>query len=176
MAIITIIIINIIKFVLISVFNACMGWLDSYVKLPSISVFGYILADFPFFQITFDHFHVFLGQSLGKLPLTLKVLHLLDQALSSIQSRWPNNSILLSCKHFHILFNFSLIGSSSAQLLFSDLMLDIHLTILSFHCFCRITSSSLNGKVSLPYSITLRCVKYNLLSAAKGKLFVKQRH
>ena len=50
-----IIIIIIIIFVLMSVFYACRGWTVSYARLPSIPVFSYVLADFPFFQITSDY-------------------------------------------------------------------------------------------------------------------------
>lgn len=48
-------------------------------------------------RITF--FHIFLGCSLAKLLVTLKVLHSLDQAFSSTLSRWPNHRSPLSCKH-----------------------------------------------------------------------------
>ena len=76
---------SIIIFILTSVFHTCMGWTVSYEKLPSISVFSYVLSSFPFFQITSDYLiPCFVGRPLGKLPPTLKVLHLLDQALSSI--------------------------------------------------------------------------------------------
>ena len=54
----------------------------------------------------FTSFHVFLGRPLMKLPLTLKVLHLLGQALSSILSKRPNHCSLLSCKQSFMLFSF----------------------------------------------------------------------
>ena len=60
--------------VLISVFHACMDWTVSYERLPSISVFSYVLADFSFFQITSDYLiPCFFGCPMGRLPLNFKV-------------------------------------------------------------------------------------------------------
>ena len=42
-------------FVLTPVVPACMGRTFSYESRSSISVVSYILADFHFFQITYDH-------------------------------------------------------------------------------------------------------------------------
>ena len=126
-----------------------------------------------------DHFWslpCFLWSNLhGKLPLALKVLHLLDQAVTSFQSRRQNHCSLLFCKHSPILFNFSLGVSFSTEILSSGLTVNIHLTILSSFLYCLITSSSSNDQVSLPYSITLCYVEYNLLFAAKGKLQVANK-
>ena len=104
-------------------------------------------------------FHVFLGCHLRKLPLTLKVLYLRDQAFSSILSSRPNHCSLLSCKHCFMLFNFSLV-----------LTLLIYLTILASFLSSLITCSSLTGQDWLPYSITLNThAEHDLPFASKGK-------
>ena len=46
---------SIIILVLRSIFHACMGWKVSLERLPSISLFSYILLDFHFFLIIFDY-------------------------------------------------------------------------------------------------------------------------
>ena len=75
-----------------------------------------------------------------KVPLALKVLHLLDQELRT------------------------------AEILSLHLILNIHLTILGSFLSSVITSSSLSGQVSLPYSTTLRThAEYNLPFATQGK-------
>ena len=56
--------------------------------------------------------HIFVGCPLHKL-LTLKVLYLLDQALSFILSRWPDQCILLFWKYSLMRFMLSLIFISS---------------------------------------------------------------
>ena len=56
--------------------------------------------------------HIFVGRPLHKL-LTLKVLYLLDQALSFILSRWPDQCILLFWKYSLMRFMLSLIFISS---------------------------------------------------------------
>ena len=76
-------------------------------------------------------FHVFLDCPLRKLPLTLKVLHLLDQELFPIISRSPKYCCLLFYKHSPLLFKFSLVPSSSVESSSSSLPLHIHLTILA---------------------------------------------
>ena len=59
-----------------------MGWTVPYDELLSISALNNVLVDFfSFKSLLITSFHVFLGHPLEKLPLTLKVLHLLDQAL-----------------------------------------------------------------------------------------------
>ena len=116
-------------------------------------------------------FHVFVGCPLRKLPLTLKVLHVLDKAFSSIPSRWPNHCSLLSCKHFLMLFDISLILSSVAEILSPGRTLHIYLTIIALFLSSLITSSSLTGHMSLPYSITLPShAEYKLSFAPKGIL------
>ena len=57
--------------------------------------------------------HIFVGRPLHKLLLTLKVLYLLDQALSFILSRWPDQCILLFWKYSLMRFMLSLIFISS---------------------------------------------------------------
>ena len=66
-------------------------------------------------------FHVLLGRPLGKLTLMLKVLYLLHKAFSFTLFRWPNHCNHLSCKDSFMLFNFSLVLSSSAEILSSGL-------------------------------------------------------
>ena len=51
-----------------------------------------LLTFLSFSSLLITSFHVFFGLPLEKLPLTLKVLHLLDQVLSSILSRYSNHS------------------------------------------------------------------------------------
>ena len=133
-----------------------MGWKISYKKLMKAFVFSQVLADFPFFQITFDYFILRLpALSLGKLPLTLKVLYLVDQTFSSFLSRRPNHSILQCYKHSLMLFSFSLILSSSAEILSSKLTLHIHQRIIRSFLSSLIMSSSLIGQVVLPFSTAL---------------------
>ena len=129
-----------------------------------------LLTFLSFRLLLITSFHVFLGRPLGKLSLTLKVLHLLGQALSFTLSRWVNHCRLLSCKHSSKLFTFCLVLRSVAEIIYSGLMLDIHLTILASFLSSLITSSSLTGQISLPYSITL-CThaEYNLHSVPKRK-------
>ena len=129
-------------FVLTTFLYVCVVWTVSYEKLPSISVFSYILAYFlSFGSFLITSFHV---RPLWKLLLTSKVLHLLDQALSSILSRWSDHcSLFLSCKHFLILVSFSLILISFVEILSSDLVLRIHVTIFASFLSTRITSFSL---------------------------------
>ena len=112
-----------------------------------------LLTFLSFRLLLITSFHVFLGRPLGK--LSLKVLHLLGQALSFTLSRWVNHCRLLSCKHSSKLFNFYLVLRSAAEITYSGLMLDIHLTILASFLSSLITSSSLTGQISLPYCITL---------------------
>lgn len=101
-------IITIIKFILTSVFHACMGWTVSYEAFFSARP---LLTFFSFRLPLITSIHVLLGHHLGKLPLTLEILHLLDQILSSVLSRSTNNCSLLSCRHSLMLFNFSLFVS-----------------------------------------------------------------
>ena len=57
-----------------------------------------VLTFLSFRSLLITSFYVFLGRPLGKLLPTSKVLHLLDEALSSILSRCPNYcSRLSSC-------------------------------------------------------------------------------
>ena len=120
------------------------------------ALFGrFLMKNFPAFLslaislLTFLSFGSFLITSfhvrpLWKLLLTSKVLHLLDQALSSILSRWSGHcSLFLSCKHFLILFSFSLILISFVEILSSGLVLHIHVTIFASFLSTLITSFSL---------------------------------
>ena len=90
-----------------SVFHACMVSTVSYGRLPSISIFWLVFADFPFFQITSDYLILEFSRSFSK-ETTTNLIHLLDQAFSSIVPRWPNHDRLLSCKNSLVLFSFSL--------------------------------------------------------------------
>ena len=70
-------------------------------SLPSISHYSYVLTTYLSFRsLLIASCYIALDCLQGKLPLTLNVLHLLDQVLSSILSRWPNHCIHLSCKCF----------------------------------------------------------------------------
>ena len=68
---------------------------------------------------------------LGETTTNYTVLDLLDQAFTSIYSKRASLFTLLSCKHSLMLFNFSLVLNSSAEILSSGLMLHIHFTILA---------------------------------------------
>ena len=61
---------------------------------------------------------------------------------SSILSRYSNHCSLLSCKHFLILFNISLVPSSSTETLSLGLKLHMPLNILTPFLPSLITSSS----------------------------------
>ena len=116
-----------------------------------------LLTFLSFRSLLITLFHVFLGHSLGKLPITLKFLHLLDETHSSILSRWPNHCSLLSFSHSLMLFNFSLVLSSSAEILSSDRALLIQVIILA----------------SFPHIFLFNWpnhTEYNLPFAPKGKL------
>ena len=102
-----------------------------------------------------------------KLPQTLKVLHLLDQALSSILSRWSNHCSLLSCKHSLVLLNFSLVLRSSAEILISSLLLHNHITIFASFLSILVTSSSLTGQVSFSSRIYFLLLRANLVWLTK---------
>ena len=99
----------------------------------------------------------------------MKVLHLIDQVLSSTVSKWPNHGSLLSCKYIFIPVEFTLVFSSSAEILFRALALHTHLIILTSFLSRMITLSSLTCQVSLPYRITLRTyIEYNPLKTLKN--------
>ena len=91
----------IIVFVLMSVFHACMSLTVSYKKdfQSFLSLVMSLLTFLSFISFLITSFHILFGRSLEKLLLTLKVLHLEDQALSSILSGWSNHCSLLLCKH-----------------------------------------------------------------------------
>ena len=132
-----------------------MGWVVSYERLPRfLSLARPLLTLLSFRSLLIISLHVFLCCPLRKLPLTLNVLHLLDQVLSFIFFRLPDHGSLLSCKHSGMLFNLSLVLSSSAEILSSGLTFHIYLTILASFLSSLITSSSLTGPVSLPYNTT----------------------
>ena len=85
-------------------------------KLPYISAFSYVLADFLFFQITSDCLIPCFFRSFSKETTTkLRFLHLLYRALSSILSRRPNHWSFLSCEYSPMIFNFSLVLSSCLE-------------------------------------------------------------
>ena len=102
-----------------------------------------------------------------KLPQILKVLHLLDQALSFILSRWSNHCRLLSCKHSLVLLNFSLVLRSSAEILISSLLLHNHITIFASFLSILVTSSSLTGQVSFSSRIYFLLLRANLVWLTK---------
>ena len=92
--------------------------------------------------------HIFVGRPLHKL-LTLKVLYLLDQALSFILSRWPDQCILLFWKYSLMRFMLSLIFISSlvetlSQIYHcSSIWLFLHHSFLAWCHFFLISFSSL---------------------------------
>ena len=56
--------------------HICIIWTVSYKLLPSISNFTFVVVDF---LLTSDYLsYVFVDCFIGKLPLTVKVLHFLD--------------------------------------------------------------------------------------------------
>ena len=109
-----------------------------------------LLTFLSFRSFLITSFHIFLGHPLWILPL--KIIHLLNQALSSILSRWPNHCSLLPCKHSLVLFSFSLVFRSSEEILSSGLTLHINLAIPASFA-SMIPSSFLTGQDSFPYSI-----------------------
>ena len=136
-------------------FFSCLHVLSSFSwKISKHLSVSYVLTFF--FQITYDYLLLcFFGRPLEKLLLILKVLHLLDQTLSSILSKWLNHYSLSSCKHFLMLFNFILVISSSAETLVSGLTLQSHLIILAWFLPNLITPPSLTGQISSWCNITL---------------------
>ena len=89
----------------------------------------------PFLVTSIYVLHVFLstGCFLGKLLLTLKVLHRLKQALFTILSRWSSHCSLLSCKHSFMLFSLSLVISSLANILSSDVIYPFYHPCIILH-------------------------------------------
>ena len=90
--------------------------------------------------------------------------YLLGQELFSVLFRLLNHSYLLHCDHSLMLFNNTLFPCFTAETLFSNLPLHIHLTILALFL------SRSTGQVSVLLSITL-CTeaKYNLNFPLKDK-------
>ena len=78
--------------------------------------------------------HIFVGCPLHKL-LTLKVLYLLDQALSFILSRWPDQCILLFWKYSLMRFMLSLIFISSLVETLSQIYHCSSIWLLLHHSF-----------------------------------------
>ena len=156
----------IIIFTLTPVFHACKGW-----KLPKISVFTYVPADFPFFQITDDFIPCFPRSSSEETNTNLEGSIFTGSSilLHPFQMTKPMYS-LLSCKHYLMMFSFNLVPSYSAEILSSGLILHIHLTTLPSFLFSFITSSFLTDQTSLKYGIMLPThAEYNLLFAPNGK-------
>ena len=123
----------------------------------------FLLTFLSFKSLLMTSFHVFLGRPLEKLPLTLKVPHLLDQALSSILYIWPNHCIFLSWKHSLMIFNFNGVRNFSAEILSLDETLQIRLTFLVSFFSSLLKSSTFTGQASLLYSIRPHAyAKYNL--------------
>ena len=135
-----------------------------------------VLIFLSFRSILITSFHFFLGRSLRKLSIPLKVLHSLDEAFSYILFRWTNYSSLLSCQHFRMLLNFSLVSSSSVEILSPSWTLQIHLAIFISFFSSLITSSSLTDHVSFPCYITLHThTEHNLLLASKCKFLLANK-
>ena len=103
-------------------FKACFGRFLMKDFQTFLSLVMSLLTHFPFFQITSDYLiSCFSWSSSGETAANLEVLHLLDQALSSILSRCPKHCNLLSCKNSILLFNFSRVPSSFVEILSSNL-------------------------------------------------------
>ena len=88
-----------------------------------------MLTFLPFRSLLITSFHVFLGRPLGKLPLIFRVLHKPDHTFCCFLSRWQNHCSLLSHKHSLMLFTFSPVVTSYAEIQSSGQTF-IHLTIL----------------------------------------------
>ena len=163
-------------FVLTSVFHACIGWTISYEELSSISALSYVLVDFRFFQITSEYLISCFPRSFsGETTANLKG-STFTRSSTIVYSFQITKPLQSSCKDSLALFNFSLALSSSAEVLSLGLMLHIHLTILASFRSSLITSSSITGQVSRPYSITL-CThaEYSLSFAPKGRLVLANK-
>ena len=127
--------------------NIYIAWAVSFERLQvSLSLARHFLTYLRSLWNT--SFHVFLDLLLGKRPLILNVLHLLDQALSSLLSRRPNYYNLLSCRLSFTLFKFSPGVSPSTKTLLG-LSLHSHLTLFA--------SSFFHWKKS-KFHIAWRCV------------------
>ena len=109
-------------------FKVCFPWVGWFDFQAFFSLARIFLTFICFRSLLITLFHIFLGCSLGKLPLTLKALHSLDQAFSLPLSRPPNHCSLLSCKHYPVLSNFILVLCFSAEMLSSGLTLRINVT------------------------------------------------
>ena len=98
-------------------------------------VFSYFLAASSFCRslivLSFHVFHGFPQES---------TLTFFDQMIT-----WPNHCSCLSCKHFLMIFSFSLVLSSSAEFLSWDLTFHIHQTILESFLCSLFTSSRWTG-------------------------------
>ena len=153
-----------------------LAWVSQFLMKDFQAFFSLVMPFFTFLLFIsplITLVYVFLWHHLSKLPLSLKVLHLLDQELSSILSRWPNQCCILPSKHFLMLFNLCLVLNSSAEVLFSSLLLLINLTIPASFLSSLITFSSLT---CLLHSITL-CTnaECNLSFARKEKLVLANK-
>ena len=130
-----------------------LAWVGRFL-MKDIQVFltlGSCLINFLSFRlIAITSSHVVQGCPLSKYLITLNVLYLLDQALSSIPFRKPNHCSLLSCRHCLMVFSFNLVLSSSAYILCSSLTLHFYVTLTASFLSSLITSSSLAGQSSLP--------------------------
>ena len=142
-----------IVFILMSVFQVCMGWAVSYERLPKISVFSSVLSIFTFFQITSDYFiPCFPWSSSGENTTNFGRFYIYQTNYSL--PFFLDDPNLLSCKHFTIFFNFSLV-LSSPEIISPGLTLYICLRILASFLSSLITSCSWTGQVSPPYKIKL---------------------
>ena len=129
----------------------CFIWFHMKHFQAFLSLAMSLLTFLSFRLLLITSFHVFYGCPLGK---RFRLWRFYIYWAKYFLSRWPNHCSLLSSKHSLMLFNFSLVLSSSAEIL-SGLMLFVHLTILASFLFSLLTSSSLISQVSLPYCIRL---------------------
>ena len=139
----------IIVFVITSVFHLARIWRFLMKNFNTfLSLAGSLLTFVPFTSLLIISFHVFLDFPLAKLPITLKVLHLIsNKTFSSIKVFFSLN--LHPC---YSIFNLI----ASVELLSLSLTLHVHLTILAPFLPNLITCASLTGQV--PYNNILNII------------------
>ena len=133
---------------------SCISWGNWYIKIIILDIKSYFTCDLSKLHRNRVNCQIIMGK-------------IVDQDLSSILSRWPNHCGPLSCKHFLILFNFSLV-LSSFKIISSDLTLHIHLTTLALFLSSLITSSSLTDQV-VNSLIPCTHAEHDLVFAPQGK-------
>ena len=146
-----------------------MVWTVSYERLTSISVLIYYLITY-ISDYLIPCFPWFFSEGT---TANLKGYTFTRPALSSILSRWPNHCSFPSLK---CCFSFNWVLSFSPEIFSSGLTLNINLTILVSFLSSLITSFSLIGHVSLPYSIILSThPEYNLPFATRGRTLLANK-